>query len=424
MRSDNPLLAGNASWWRPADSARPDHDRRRPAVWPMVAILAATSLARSWAGPSPGAISPAASAVTVSAGGASSAANRAFASNCASCHGAAARGGFGPPLLHVPLSWPAFSSIVRRGKGQMPAFGASALSDRDLRSIYRFLTTPLLKPAEPPLSETIAHALTLRRVVGGLFLFLAISILINLVEVRHWMDRAGWKEARKHFARQDWRRFARIGVDALFVEGFGASALYRRDRSGWALHEGLVYVVPVLALVAVLLESYETFRSGLSPAHPLTILSALLALIVLVATITVRRRLSTDERQRSSPYFGVDYAFLELLILAILSGFVSAIAQWRGDILWAAPLHLVQLTLIAILFLVAPSTSFSHAVVVPVLAAVVRLKQAYGMVDDGAPSGRATWAAPESPVLLSETVLSGLDPELRAAVAASVHPSV
>ena len=209
----------------------------------------------------------------------------------------------------------------------------------------------------------------------------------------------------------------------MVVEGFGASGLYRRNRRTWVLHEGLIYVVPVFALVAVLLGSYESLRSNLSPAHPLTILAALLAFVVLATTLTVRRRRrpSMSEQDRISPFFGVDYVFLELLMLAIIAGIVSA-AQWRGDISWSMTILLVHLVLVAVLFLVAPSTSFAHAVVVPVLVAIVRLNQAYAASrpTPATPIG-ANGAGPDRAPSLSETVLGGLDSDLRIAVLNTVR---
>lgn len=371
--------------------------------------LAGAVVQQSWAGTAPSG-APGATAGAV---------NKPFVANCASCHGESATGGFGPSLLHIALSPAALDGIVRHGRRQMPAFAPSTLSDADLQSIYSFLTRSLLKPADLPLSYTIEHALTLVRVVRGLFFFLALSIVINLVEVRRWMNRAGWRETRRHLGEIGWGKSFRTGARALFIEGFGAGAVYRRSRRAWVLHEGLIYVVPVIALISVLLGSYETYRTDLSPTHPLTVLSGLLALVVLAATITVRRRHSMSEQHRRSPFFGVDYVFLELLILAIIAGLVAAFAQWRGDVSWAAAVHLVHLVLVAVLFLVAPSTSFSHAVVVPVLAAITRLNQecvVLGLLPAPPPESGAARVAP-----LSGTVLEGLDPSLKIAMLNSIH---
>jgi mono/diheme cytochrome c family protein len=65
-----------------------------------------------------------------------------FAGNCASCH---PHGGNiitpGLPLRGAPQlgSYASFRSLVRQGRGPMPAFPASRLSDSDLRTLYQYV---------------------------------------------------------------------------------------------------------------------------------------------------------------------------------------------------------------------------------------------------------------------------------------------
>ncbi|AWN24397.1 cytochrome oxidase [Deinococcus irradiatisoli] len=48
--------------------------------------------------------------------------SKVYAANCASCHGAAGRGGIGPSLRESRLSRAALQAVIQNGKGSMPAF--------------------------------------------------------------------------------------------------------------------------------------------------------------------------------------------------------------------------------------------------------------------------------------------------------------
>ena len=64
-----------------------------------------------------------------------------FASNCAACHGASAEGRGGAPALigvYDHLSVEEVETIIREGRGGMPAFGAR-LSDSQIEDVVAFL---------------------------------------------------------------------------------------------------------------------------------------------------------------------------------------------------------------------------------------------------------------------------------------------
>ena len=79
--------------------------------------------------------------------------------SCASCHGAAAEGGFGPKIAGTGLSFDQVLARVRLGKGQMPAFDEESISDLALRHIYAWLRSmarPTPSPIAPPSFPTQA----------------------------------------------------------------------------------------------------------------------------------------------------------------------------------------------------------------------------------------------------------------------------
>ncbi len=67
--------------------------------------------------------------------------SKSFASNCARCHGDEGRGMGIYPQIPGTRDEAAFISIVRSGKGDMPATDASQFPDDTLKADYAWLTT-------------------------------------------------------------------------------------------------------------------------------------------------------------------------------------------------------------------------------------------------------------------------------------------
>lgn len=60
--------------------------------------------------------------------------------NCASCHGQDFTGGMGPALAGTGLSEDEFTTVVRDGRGSMPAFSADQIADEELTALYQFFS--------------------------------------------------------------------------------------------------------------------------------------------------------------------------------------------------------------------------------------------------------------------------------------------
>lgn len=71
-----------------------------------------------------------------------------YRANCATCHGAAGQGGFGPALVNNPRARDAgnVASIVRFGRGSMPGFGA-ILGEGNLQILVEYVTQDLSQTA-------------------------------------------------------------------------------------------------------------------------------------------------------------------------------------------------------------------------------------------------------------------------------------
>ncbi|MBS2012880.1 MAG: cytochrome c [Deltaproteobacteria bacterium] len=71
----------------------------------------------------------------------SSGLSAAYMNNCARCHGVKGEGQGSYPRIPGSKDEAGFIAFVRAGKGLMPGFDASKISDADLRADYLWLTT-------------------------------------------------------------------------------------------------------------------------------------------------------------------------------------------------------------------------------------------------------------------------------------------
>ncbi len=58
---------------------------------------------------------------------------------CGACHGATAQGGIARPLAGISIPFTFFQSAVRNGRGGMPPYSTSQISDSDLQAMYTWL---------------------------------------------------------------------------------------------------------------------------------------------------------------------------------------------------------------------------------------------------------------------------------------------
>jgi mono/diheme cytochrome c family protein len=58
---------------------------------------------------------------------------------CSGCHGAEAQGNVGPRLAGTGLTFDQVLLVVRTGKGVMPAYSQSSISDLEVRHVYAWL---------------------------------------------------------------------------------------------------------------------------------------------------------------------------------------------------------------------------------------------------------------------------------------------
>ena len=106
-------------------------------------IMTAATVAAACSGES----SPAAPTDPVLAAG-----QKLYNSNCASCHGAAGGGGYGPKLAGVMVTaYPDIAdqeAVIANGKGRMPAF-ENKLTPEQINSVTRYTREVLGAPSTP-----------------------------------------------------------------------------------------------------------------------------------------------------------------------------------------------------------------------------------------------------------------------------------
>jgi len=69
---------------------------------------------------------------------------------CYQCHGFEGQGGAALRIAPSQYPFEAFAALVRRPANEMPAYAPSALSDEQLRAIYRYVRSV---PEPPPLES-------------------------------------------------------------------------------------------------------------------------------------------------------------------------------------------------------------------------------------------------------------------------------
>ena len=299
-----------------------------------------------------------------------------ISSSCAGCHGNTAMGGMGPPLAQTKLDYTRFSQFVRHGKGMMPATPVKDIPEDELQGIYAFAKNAPSDESQVPISFKIAGLLTTKN-VGKAFAVIGIaSLLLGLKVLVYWLDCAGLQRLMPYFGKLGWARTFRVALHALIVEGLFVRSLWRKSKHRWAMHGLMLYGFLGLGATDFLMSVLNPTRADLGQGHPLKIAANTAGLILLLGLAYVRVRYRKDEYIDNGLTLGRDYAFVNLMTLALITGFLTELFGVLGANLWILPTYLVHLVLVAILLLSAPFTRFSHAFVVPALIAMTRLTEA------------------------------------------------
>jgi Fe-S-cluster-containing dehydrogenase component len=297
-------------------------------------------------------------------------------STCAGCHGQTAMGGFGPPLAETKLTLGEVRTLVRKGKGMMPAVPEKDASAAEVAAIHAFVRSTKLDPSQIPISYKVGALLSVKNVGIGFSVIGTVSLLLALRVILIWLRRAGWPQLRPYVARFGYVKATGVALKAFVVDGLLVASLWRKSPFRWAMHGLLLYGFIAIGLADMLMSIFNPLRTGLPPMHPFKLMANLGGIAILAGVVYVRYRYMKDEFIDNGLTLGQDYLFLNLLTLAIITGFITQALRSGGAIQWVMPVYIVHLGVIATLLVSAPYTRFSHVFVVPVLVALTKVTEA------------------------------------------------
>jgi hypothetical protein len=292
------------------------------------------------------------------------------------CHGQSAMGGLGPPIAKTKLRLDEVETIVRHGRGMMPATSESQLSKQDLATIYSQLQAKPWLPTQIPLAFKVGQLLSIRNLSFYFIAVFAFAAIFGLRVLGYWLKTAGlldlWPSIRKlGLAKSSW-----IALRSLVVDGFLVASLWRSNKFRWAMHGLILYGFFGLMLADMLMQIFNPSRSELPFTSPLKILPLVAGLSVITGVSYVMFRYKKDAYVDNGLTLGRDFLFVSLLFHTIVSGFLTVAINRSTQHGWVMPIYLYHLASISLLIGTAPFTRFAHAWVVPSLVAVTRLTEA------------------------------------------------
>ncbi len=345
------------------------------------------------------------------------------ASSCASCHGHEAMGGLGPPLAETKLTFEQYEEVVRTGRGMMPAVPQKEVSDQELKVIYDYTRSAVLDPDQIPIAFKVGALLSTRN-TGIFFSFVTlISLILALKVLLYWIDCAGWKQLKPYVKKFGYLRAFGIVLASLLLDGLCVRSLWRANKHRWAMHAFLIYGFIGLSLADFLMQMFNPTRAEVGMLHPIKILANLSGLAVLLGIAYVRYRYAKDKYVDNGLTIGRDYLFINLLALAILTGFLVEGLGLAGQSHWVQPFYMLHLSVIAVLFVSAPFTRFSHVFVVPALIAMTRVGQA--IAASGVDLGFSNEPSPgrhHKSERIAEQVMKQLDPNFKGPIKLRYYP--
>ncbi len=296
--------------------------------------------------------------------------------SCMGCHGMSAMGGLGPPIAQTKVTDEDFATIVRKGKGMMPATPADQLSDDDMAVLLQQLRAKPYIEAEIPVAFRIGQMLTTRN-VAHIFMLAGIFSLVFIVRsLFYWVGLAGLKNLRPAIRKFGSGRAWGVFFRAVFVEGLFVTSLYKKDRFRWFMHGLMLYGFLGLALADILMQILNPTRADLALSDPLKILPIACGIAVLAGSVYVMYRYKRDPYIDNGVTLGKDYLFATLLLHAALSGILTLVVNRSTAFQWVMPIYIYHLVVVLGLIVSAPFTRFQHVWVAPTMLALTRVTEA------------------------------------------------
>lgn len=297
-------------------------------------------------------------------------------SNCMGCHGQTAMGGLGPPIVNTKLTPEEFLSVVRKGKGMMPATSPGDMTDDQLIKVYGELQSKPYLPDQIPIAFKVAQVLTTRNVA---FMFLAVtgvSLLIGLWRLLRWVVPTGIGRLMPSVLRFGVVKSLFIVIHSLVVDGLFVSSLWKANKHRWFMHGLMLYGFLGLLLADVLMSIYNPARGDLPLVSPLKILPIVSGGMLFFGIMYVMYRYRSDKYIDNGLTLSGDFLFVNLIFHSALAGFLTLLVARLNLHEWVMAVYIYHLVVVMLLIATGPFSRFQHAWVVPILASITRLTEA------------------------------------------------
>jgi molybdopterin-containing oxidoreductase family iron-sulfur binding subunit len=297
-------------------------------------------------------------------------------SSCVGCHGQTAMGNSGPPIAGTQMTEEEFLALVREGKGMMTGTPESMLDDEAVSSIWNELQATEKDDSQIPIAYKVGRFLS-QTSVGHIFMTVTVlSLIFTILVLRYWVGNSGLKMLKPAIKAFGTFKAWGIFLKALIVEGFLVSSLWKKSKHRWFMHGLLLYGFCGLMLADILMAVFNPLRAELALTHPLKLFPVVCGGLIFIGVCYVMYRYKVDEYVDNGHTLGRDFLFVNLILHAIVSGFIVVLLKRTGVTDWTMTIYLYHLTTIAVLMLTWPFTRGAHVFIVPVLVGITRVTEA------------------------------------------------
>jgi hypothetical protein len=284
-----------------------------------------------------------------------------------------AMGGLGPPIAQTKLNSVEFLDLVRKGKGMMPATRESEISNEQVGQIFEEVKAKPWDETQIPIAFKVGRWLSTRN-VGIVFLFVSLFALIFGTKVWiYWIKLSAPRQLWPAMKKFGLGRSFGVALRSLVVDGFLVASLWRRNKLRWFMHGLILYGFVGLMAGDVLMQIFNPTRAELPLTDPLKLLLVFSGAFALTGVFLVMIRYKKDSYIDNGLTQGRDFLFLNLLLNALLSGFLTVVMKRAGLTGWVMPIYLWHLSAVLIMLATAPFTRFMHVWIAPTMIALTRL---------------------------------------------------
>jgi hypothetical protein len=332
-------------------------------------------------------------------------------------------GGLGPPIAQIKKTPVEFLDIVRKGKGMMPATKTKDFSDDQIGTIYQELKEKPWNESQIPLAYKVGRLLATGNVAIAFSIVTLFALFFGIKVWLYWIRLSAPKQLWPAVLKFGLMRSLGIALWSLLVDGFLVASLWRRSKSRWFMHGLILYGFCGLLAADVLMQIFNPMRAEIPFLSPLKLLPIVSGVAALSGVFFVMFRYKKDSYIDNGMTQGRDFLFLNLLLHALLGGFLTVVMKRAGITGWVMPVYLYHLAAVLMLIATAPFTRFAHVWIVPTMVALTRLTDE--IVESGVEIGFEREPSPgthHKSQRIAENVIQTLEPDFKGPVRLRYYP--